>query len=106
MLNWHSWTFIAFSLSEVYDRKRTEHLAELQKKEEEMRQTFVIRVKETEGELKDAEKEVGTLTRLKWKKKKKNLYGHENFPTCFPWSRVDKSSTKAKCVPVKNVGRD
>ncbi|XP_064610163.1 septin-11-like [Liolophura sinensis] len=48
------------SLSEVYDRKRTEHLAELQKKEEEMRQTFVIRVKETEGELKDAEKELHT----------------------------------------------
>lgn len=33
-------------------------MAELQKKEEEMRQTFVIKVKEKEAELKEAEKEV------------------------------------------------
>jgi hypothetical protein len=46
------------SLSETYELKRTQHLAELQKKEEEMRQTFVIRVKEKESELKDSEKEV------------------------------------------------
>lgn len=67
----------------MYDRKRTEHLAELQKKEEEMRQTFVIRVKETEGELKDAEKEVGTLTRLKWKKKKKIFMDMKTFLHVF-----------------------
>ena len=33
-------------------------MQELQKKEEEMRQMFVVRVKEKEGELKEAEKEV------------------------------------------------
>jgi septin 6/8/11 len=32
--------------------------AELQKKEEEMKQMFVVRVKEKESELKDAEKAV------------------------------------------------
>jgi len=42
------------SLSETYELKRQEHITNLQKKEEEMRQTFVIRVKEKEGELKDA----------------------------------------------------
>ncbi len=46
------------SLQETYEQKRSEHLAELQKKEEEMRQMFVVRVKEKETELKDAEKEV------------------------------------------------
>jgi len=33
-------------------------VAEMQKKEEDMRQMFVVRVKEKEAELKDAEKEV------------------------------------------------
>ena len=46
------------SLQETYEAKRTEHLKELQKKEEEMRQMFVVRVKEKEAELKEAEKEV------------------------------------------------
>ncbi|CAI9734665.1 septin-11-like isoform X2 [Octopus vulgaris] len=46
------------SLSETYELKRQQHMNELQKKEEEMRQTFVIRVKEKEAELKDAEKEL------------------------------------------------
>lgn len=46
------------SLSETYEEKRTQHLAELQKKEDEMRQTFVIRVKEKEAELKESEKEL------------------------------------------------
>ncbi|KAK7096753.1 septin-11-like isoform X2 [Littorina saxatilis] len=46
------------SLSETYEQKRQEHITNLQKKEDEMRQTFVIRVKEKEGELKDAEKEL------------------------------------------------
>lgn len=48
----------AKSLSETYEQKRQEHIAELQKKEEEMRQTFVIKVKEKEAELKEAEKEL------------------------------------------------
>ena len=38
--------------------KREEHVKELQKKEEEMRQMFVVRVKEKESDLKEAEKEV------------------------------------------------
>ena len=49
---------ISFSLQETYEHKRNEHLKELQKKEEEMRQMFVVRVKEKEAELKEAEKEV------------------------------------------------
>jgi len=46
------------SLSETYEQKRAEHISALQKKEDEMRQMFVIRVKEKEGELKEAEKEL------------------------------------------------
>lgn len=38
--------------------KRQQHLADLQRKEDEMRQTFVIRVKEKEAQLKETEKEV------------------------------------------------
>ncbi|CAK8683804.1 septin-6-like [Clavelina lepadiformis] len=47
-----------FSLQEVYESKRSEHLNELQRKEDEMRQMFVLRVKEKEGELKKSEKEL------------------------------------------------
>ena len=47
-----------FSLEETYLHKREEHVRELQRKEEEMRQMFVVRVKEKEAELKEAEKEV------------------------------------------------
>ncbi len=50
--------FVVFSLQETYEAKRNEFMGELQKKEEEMRQMFVQRVKEKEGELKEAEKEV------------------------------------------------
>lgn len=47
------------SLQQTYEAKRQEFLAELQKREDEMRQMFVQRVKEKEAELKDAEREVG-----------------------------------------------
>uniref|UniRef100_A0A667YYL8 Septin n=1 Tax=Myripristis murdjan TaxID=586833 RepID=A0A667YYL8_9TELE len=47
-----------FSLQETYEAKRNEFMSELQKKEEEMRQMFVQRVKEKEAELKEAEKEL------------------------------------------------
>ncbi|KAI1902763.1 hypothetical protein AGOR_G00019350 [Albula goreensis] len=47
-----------FSLQETYEAKRQEFMGELQKEEEEMRQTFVQRVKEKEAELKEAEKEL------------------------------------------------
>lgn len=40
--------------------KKQEHNAELLRKEEEMRQMFVVRVKEKELELKEAEKEVSS----------------------------------------------
>ena len=49
---------IFFSLSETYELKRQQHLTELNKKEEDMRQAFVIRVKEKEAHLKETEKEV------------------------------------------------
>lgn len=45
------------SLQETYGMKKQEHNAELQRKEDEMRQMFVVRVKEKELELKEAEKE-------------------------------------------------
>lgn len=47
------------SLQQTYEAKRHEFLVELQKREDEMRQMFVQRVKEKEAELKDAEREVG-----------------------------------------------
>lgn len=47
-----------FSLQETYEAKRKEFLVDLQRKEEEMRQMFVNKVKETEAELKEKEKEV------------------------------------------------
>lgn len=50
--------FLFVSLQETYEAKRNEFMGELQKKEEEMRQMFVQRVKEKEAELKEAEKEV------------------------------------------------
>lgn len=46
------------SFPETFEQKRQEHLQELQRKEDEMRQMFVVRVKEKEAELKEAEKEL------------------------------------------------
>ena len=46
------------SFQETFEQKREEHRAELQRKEDEMRQSFVLRVKEKETELKEVEKEV------------------------------------------------
>ncbi|KAJ8348500.1 hypothetical protein SKAU_G00270890 [Synaphobranchus kaupii] len=64
-----------FSLQETYEAKRQEFLGELQKEEEEMRQTFVLRVKEKEAELKEAEKELhekfDRLKKLHHEEKKK-----------------------------------
>ncbi|CAK6956475.1 septin-8-A-like isoform X2 [Scomber scombrus] len=48
----------SFSLQETYEAKRKEFLVDLQRKEEEMRQMFVNKVKETEAELKEKEKEL------------------------------------------------
>lgn len=46
------------SFQQTCESMRTAHLQELQQKEDEMRQMFVARVKETECGLKEAEKEV------------------------------------------------
>lgn len=46
------------SFQQTFETKRSNHLQELQQKEDEMRQMFVVRVKEKEAELKDEEKEV------------------------------------------------
>ncbi|XP_018331613.1 septin-2 isoform X2 [Agrilus planipennis] len=46
------------SFQQTFEAKRTNHLQELQQKEDEMRQMFVVRVKEKESELKEAEKEL------------------------------------------------
>ncbi|XP_077864125.1 septin-11-like isoform X2 [Saccoglossus kowalevskii] len=48
----------ASSLQETYEAKRNAHMQQLQQKEDEMRQSFVVRVKEKEAELKQAEKEL------------------------------------------------
>ncbi|CAH1776876.1 unnamed protein product [Owenia fusiformis] len=48
----------SMSLTESYTQKHTQHIAELQKKEDEMTQMFVVRVKEKEQDLKEAEKEL------------------------------------------------
>ncbi|MEQ2273797.1 Septin-8-A, partial [Xenotaenia resolanae] len=44
-------------LQETYEAKRKEFLGDLQRKEEEMRQMFVNKVKETEAELKEKERD-------------------------------------------------
>lgn len=46
------------SFQQTFENKRSNHLQELQQKEDEMRQMFVVRVKEKEAELKDAEKDL------------------------------------------------
>jgi len=46
------------SFQQTFETKRSNHLQELQQKEDEMRQMFVVRVKEKEAELKDAEKDL------------------------------------------------
>lgn len=46
------------SFQQTFEHKRSTHLAELQAKEDEVRQMFVVRVKEKEAELKDAEKDL------------------------------------------------
>merc|ERR1712002_552166 len=48
----------SIGLGETFEQKRAEHQQGLQKKEDEMRQMFVQRVKEKESELKDSEKEL------------------------------------------------
>ena len=49
------------TLSETYEAKHTELKAEIQKKEDEIKEAFVAKVKAKEAELKEAEKEVNVL---------------------------------------------
>lgn len=49
---------VQVSFQQTFEAKRSNHLAELQKKEDDMRAMFVLRVKEKEAELKENEKEV------------------------------------------------
>ncbi|KAH8392907.1 hypothetical protein KR215_009247 [Drosophila sulfurigaster] len=56
------------SFQQTFEAKRSNHLAELQSKEEEVRQMFVQRVKEKEAELKDSEKDL----HLKFEKLKRD----------------------------------
>ncbi|RWS07465.1 Septin-2-like protein [Dinothrombium tinctorium] len=46
------------TFQETFEARRNAHLAELKRKEEEMRQSFVLRVKEKETELKEAERDL------------------------------------------------
>lgn len=46
------------SFQQTFEAKRSNHVAELQAKEDEVRQMFVVRVKEKEAELKENEKEL------------------------------------------------
>lgn len=46
------------SFQQTFEAKRNNHMQELQHKEHEMRQMFLVRVKEKEAELKEVEKEV------------------------------------------------
>jgi septin family protein len=46
------------SISETYEAKHTELKAEIQKKEDEIKEAFVAKVKAKEAELKEAEREV------------------------------------------------
>ncbi|KAG9270967.1 septin 10 [Astyanax mexicanus] len=46
------------SLQETYEAKRKEFQADLQRQEEEMKQSFVQKVKEKEGELKESERQL------------------------------------------------
>ena len=52
------------NFAEQYATRRESHLTALQQKEEEMRQKFVIRVKEKESELKEAEREAIIICQL------------------------------------------
>ena len=48
----------SMSISESYEARHTEQKAEVQKKEDDIKEAFVAKVKAKEAELKDAEREV------------------------------------------------
>lgn len=67
------------SFQQTFEAKRSNHVAELQAKEDEVRQMFVVRVKEKEAELKDSEKEVRLTTILRLELILKLLKLHAKF---------------------------
>ena len=54
------------SLKETYELRRQDYMKDIQGREEQMRQSFVNKVKEKEGELKQAEQEVRDGFILEW----------------------------------------
>lgn len=46
------------SFQQIFEAKRSAHMEQLQHDEDEMREMFVVRVKEKEAELKEIEREV------------------------------------------------
>uniref|UniRef100_A0A1B6CSY8 Septin-type G domain-containing protein n=1 Tax=Clastoptera arizonana TaxID=38151 RepID=A0A1B6CSY8_9HEMI len=71
------------SFQQTFEAKRNNHMQELQHKEHEMRQMFLIRVKEKEAELKEKEKELhdkfDKLNRDHTDSKKKYEEGRKKF---------------------------
>lgn len=50
--------FLFTSLQETYEQRRKDYMGELQKREDEMRSSFINKVKNKEAELKQEEQEV------------------------------------------------
>ena len=68
------------TFQETFELRRSAHLAELKRKEEDLRQGFVQRVKEKESELKEAERELHSkfdALKRRNQDEKKRLEGHE-----------------------------
>ena len=80
--------------------RRENHLSSLQQKEEEMRQKFVIRVKEKEAELKEAEKEVRISRNFSVKFK-----FHELFFQYLVRKRSRSETTKITCEMNHSISR-
>ena len=60
-MRYNSW--ISYdSLQETYEQRRKDYMGELQKREDEMRSSFIKKVKNKEAELKQEEQEVGALS--------------------------------------------
>ena len=94
------------SFAETYTMRRESHLASLHEREEEMRQKFVLRVKEKEAELKEAERELhAKFDKLKVRKYFLNIgsdthrksercdYGQLSFLSLFLFTNVSHQAT-------------
>lgn len=73
------------SFQQTFEAKRSNHLAELQGKEDEMRQMFVLRVKEKESELKENEKEVNlSNTHCNYSNNMMTSFLFHSYDSCTP----------------------